>query len=85
VDRPESETTVKVYSNQNEVSLYCDGKLVDRKSGSHVFTFRVPISGEHKIEAVAGEQKDAAVIRKVDTPNPAYKLSAKSSNSANWV
>lgn len=85
VDRVESETTVKVYTNQPEVSLYCDGKLVSTQSGEHVFTFRLPISGEHKLEARAGGMKDTAVVRKVSEPNPAYKLSAKSSNSANWV
>lgn len=85
VDRPESETTVKVYSNQPEVALYCDGKLVEKKRGAHVFTFQLPISGEHHLEAVADGVRDTSVVRKVDQPNPAYKLSAKSSNSANWV
>ena len=85
VDRPESEITVKVYSNQPEVALYCDGKLVDKQVGEHVFTFRLPISGEHKLEAEASGLKDTAAVRKVAEPNPAYKLSAKSSNSANWV
>ncbi|MCC8183092.1 MAG: glycoside hydrolase family 2 protein, partial [Clostridiales bacterium] len=85
VDRVESETTVKVYSNQPEVALYVDGKLVEKKSGSHVFTFTVALTGQHEIRAVAGDQEDTSVIHKVDTPNPAYTLSAKSSNSANWV
>ncbi len=85
VDRPESKTTVKVYSNQSAVELYCDDRLVARKGGSYVFTFEVPITGEHRLRAVAGSLSDTATIRKVDAPNPAYKLSAKSSNSANWV
>ncbi len=85
VDRVESETTVKVYSNQPEVALYVDGKLVEKKSGSHVFTFTVALTGQHELRAVAGDQEDTSVIHKVDTPNPAYTLSAKSSNSANWV
>ncbi len=85
VDRVESEITVKVYSNQPEVALYCDGKLVEKKKGDKIFTFRLPISGEHKLEAVAGDLKDNSVVRKVSEPNPSYKLSAKSSNSANWV
>ncbi|MCD8382657.1 MAG: glycoside hydrolase family 2 protein [Clostridiales bacterium] len=85
VDRVESETTVKVYSNQPEVALYVDGKLVEKKSGSHVFTFTVALTGQHQLRAVAGDQEDTSVIHKVDTPNPAYTLNAKSSNSANWV
>lgn len=85
VDRPESEITVKVYSNQPEVSLYCDGKLVGTQAGKKIFTFQVPISGKHKLEAEANGLKDSAEVNKVAEPNPAYKLSAKSSNSANWV
>lgn len=85
VDRPEAVTTVKVYSNQTQVSLSCDGKLIESKTGDHVFTFRFPISGKHEIKAVAGNLEDTAVIRKVSRPNPSYKLSGKSSNSANWV
>ena len=58
---------------------------MDKQVGEHVFTFRLPISGEHKLEAEASGLKDTAAVRKVAEPNPAYKLSAKSSNSANWV
>ncbi|MCQ2442737.1 MAG: glycoside hydrolase family 2 protein [Oscillospiraceae bacterium] len=84
-DRPESSIIVKVYSNQSEVSLYVDGKCVGTQKGSRIFTFPITLTGEHTIEAVSGSLKDTATFRKVDTPNPAYKLSAKSSNSANWV
>ncbi len=85
VDRPESETTVKVYSNQPKVALYAGGKLVGEQTGEKVFTFRVPLSGTVKLEARAGKLSDTAQLRHVDAPNPAYKLSSKSSNSANWV
>ena len=76
---------IKVYSNQKSVTLYCDGKEIGTKTGSHVFTFGVPISGKHEIRAVSGECEDTAVFCKVDKPNPDYKLKGKSSNSANWV
>lgn len=33
VDRPESETMVKVYSNQPSVSLYVNGKLFSEQRG----------------------------------------------------
>ena len=84
-DRPESVTTVKVYSNQKEVALYANGKLVEEKSGDKVFEFQVPLEGEVALYATAGKCTDQCVIRRVDTPNPAYKLRGKSSNSANWV
>lgn len=71
-ERAESETEIKVYSNLPRVTLYIDGKLVDSKHGSKVFTFRVPISGEHAIEAVAEGVRDWMLIRHVDKPNPDY-------------
>ena len=90
VDRPESTIKVKVYTNLPEVELYVDDKLIEKKAADRIVEFAVPISGEHKVRAVAKasdgtEYEDEAVFRKVDAPNPAYKLSAKSSNSANWV
>ncbi len=85
VDRPESVTTVKVYSNQKKVALYANGKLLEEKSGDKVFTFQVPLAGDVELKAVSGQLTDQCAIRHVDAPNPAYKLQGKSSNSANWV
>ena len=85
VDRPEAETTVKVYSNQPKVALYANGELVAEQEGDKVFTFTVPLEGEVKLEARSGNFRDSCTIRKVDAPNPAYQLSGPSSNSANWV
>ena len=84
-DRAEQVTTVKVYSNQSEVSLYCNGKLVETKTGDRVFTFKVPISGQVKLEARAGKCRDAINIRHVEKPNDAYRLKKEKSSSANWV
>ena len=85
VDRPEQETIIKVYSNQPEVALWCDGRLVEKKTGSRVFSFRLPISGEHRLEAVAGECRDTSAVCRVETPNPSYRLAKKKGKSANWV
>ena len=85
VDRPEAETTVKVYTNQPAVSLYVNGKLLSEQTGEKVFTFRVPLGeGETRVEARCGALTDEAVFRRVDTPNPAYKL-VKNKKSQNWV
>ena len=85
VDRAEEVTTVKVYSNQERVALYANGELVEEKTGDKVFQFQVPLEGTVELEAEAGRFTDRCLIRRVDTPNPAYKLQGKSSNSANWV
>ena len=85
VDRPEEVTTVKVYSNQSRVTLYADGAPVGEGSGCHVFTFRVPLSGEVELKAVAGEHTDTARIRRVERPDPAYRLDKSKKKSQNWV
>lgn len=84
-DREEAVTTVKVYSNQQEVALYADGSLVEERTGDKVFHFRVPLEGTVTVEARAGVCKDNAVFHKTESPNPAYKLGSKKSSSANWV
>ena len=84
-ERTEDVTTIKVYTNQKEVSLYHNGKRVASKQGEHVFVFKVPLTKENHIMAVANECEDEIVILKVEKPNPDYKLKGKSSNSANWV
>ena len=85
VDRPEDITRVKVYTNQPSVALYNNDKLVEKKTGEYVFEFEVRLEKENYLRAEAGKFGDVAFIRKVDRPNPEYKLSEKSSNSANWV
>ena len=86
VDRTEPVTEVKAYSNQDEVSLYVDGKLFGTAQGHVVFTFQVPITGEHTIEARAGGCTSVMLVRKVDEPNPAYRKPgrAASVNVTNW-
>ena len=84
-DRTENEIEVKVYSNQKQVSLYVNGEKLAEQEGEHIFKFRVKLNGETKVQAVAGDSIDDAIFRKVDAPNPDYKLTKKKSTSANWV
>ena len=84
-DRTENEIEVKVYSNQKQVSLYVNGEKLAEQEGEHIFKFRVKLNGETKVQAVAGDSIDDAVFRKVDAPNPDYKLTKKNSTSANGV
>lgn len=84
VDRTEPVTEIKVYSNQPEVSLYVDGRLLASQEGRAVFRFRVPITGEHSIEARAGEVCSVMLIRKVEEPNPAYLFNKEAAAVTNW-
>lgn len=72
IDCAEETTEIKVYSNLPEVSLTVDGQPFETKNGDKVFTFRVPISGEHSIEAEAGGLRDSITVRKVEKANPDY-------------
>jgi beta-galactosidase len=82
VDRVGDSTEIKVYSNQSEVSLFVDGKLLAEQKGQYVFTFDVPISAKHKVEAVSGDFKDSIEIRKAPAPNPNY--TAPGRDVTNW-
>ena len=86
VDRTEEVTDIKVYSNQNEVSLYLDGKLFATRQGHVVFSFQVPISGEHTIEARAEDCTSVMLVRKVSEPNPAYRKPGRAASTGvtNW-
>ena len=67
-DPTESEMEVKVYSNQKSVALYVNGEKAGEQTGEHVFSFRVPLTGEIEVKAVAGDCTDTASFRHVDTP-----------------
>ena len=69
---------------QQKGYLSSSEKLAEQE-GEHIFKFRVKLNGETKVQAVAGDSIDDAVFRKVDAPNPDYKLTKKNSTSANWV
>ena len=49
-----------------------------------MFRFRVPITGEHSIEARAGEVCSVMLIRKVEEPNPAYLFNKEAAAVTNW-
>ena len=78
----ESETEIKVYSNQKRVMLYVDGQKYADLEGNMVFIFRLAISGEHSVEARSGNLRDRITIRKVEKPNPRY--SSEDSEVVNW-
>ena len=84
-DRTEKEITVKVYSNQNEVTLFLNGRKLETKSGARIFAFRVPLDGKADIRAVSGESCDETQFRHVEKPNPAYKLKDSGDKGANWT
>ena len=78
--RAESQTEIKVYSNQPRVTLFVDGKEFAAQDGDKIFKFIVPISGTHEIKAVAGGCTDCMTITKADKPDPTYRAEGQVEN-----
>jgi len=72
IDRAEECTEIKVYSNQEQVTLYVDGEEMSSLQGDKVFVFKINIQGEHVIEARSGTLTDSIKIKKVNEPNKDY-------------
>ena len=84
VNRAEEETEIKVYSNQSSVSLYVDGTLIGTQEGKTVFTFRIPLLGEHLVRAVSGSAEDSMCIRRVPEPDESYIFNKAAASVTNW-
>ncbi len=84
-NRPEKVTTVKVYTNCESVTLYADGKKLATKSGGNVLKFKVSLGENTKIEAVAGDIRDEALLHYTAKPDPSYKLNKKIAGGGNWT
>ena len=68
-------TKVKVYSNQDKVSLYLNGTLVETKAAHRVFEFELALEeGFNILLAVAGDVKDSVALEKVETEPACYTL-----------
>ena len=81
--RTEKVSDVVVYTNQEEVSLYNNGKLIETKRGEHAFHFKVTLDKVNHLEVKAGDYTDEAVIYKTDKPKSEYKV--QKGKSQNWV
>ena len=84
VNRCESETEIKVYSNQPCVTLYVDGTKIAAREGKTVFRFEVPLMGEHLIRAEAGEASDTMCVRRVSEPDESYVFNKAAASVTNW-
>lgn len=83
-NRCEETTEIKVYSNRDEVALYVDDVPVETQQGRTVFTFTLPLTGEHTIRAEAGGCADSMVIRRVNEPEESYIFNKAAATVTNW-
>ena len=81
-------TEIKVYSNQDTVILYVNGKEVGQQTAHRVFKFNVALNeGFNTIVAVAGDVKDSITLEKVETEPSYYTLpefNERQEGVANW-
>ncbi len=87
--RPEKVTAVKVYTNCQSVTLIANGEQIGMKQckckGGKVFTFRVPLTEETRLEALCGTVRDEAVLHFTPKPMASYKLKKKPAGGGNWT
>ena len=81
--REGKKSIIKVYSNQKEVSLYNNGKLIKTISADKVFKFKIKLEDVNNIVAKSGNLEDNATFIKVNERCPEYKL--KATDSKNWM
>ena len=81
-------TEIKVYSNQDTVVLYVNGKEVGQQTAHRVFKFNTALNeGFNTIVAVAGDVKDSITLEKV-AEEPGYytlpEFNERQEGVANW-
>ena len=81
-------TEIKVYSNQDTVVLYVNGKEVGQQTAHRVFKFNAALNeGFNTIVAVAGDVKDSITLEKVAEEPGSYTLpefNERQEGVANW-
>lgn len=82
VNRTGSKTLVKVYTNQKEVSLYQNGKLIATKSGDKIFKFKIKMDPTNEIVVKSGDLEDKGTIIKVVAKDPSYIVKKGGSNKS---
>jgi beta-galactosidase len=81
-DRASEHILVKAYSNQNEVTFYVNGELVETVySSNSVFQTKVTLKmGENTVKVKSGNLEDEATFVRVLEKNTSYEVPAKDKN-----
>jgi beta-galactosidase len=83
IKRSGEETTIKVYSSLDEVSLYINGELFETQKSHAVFTFIVPLNGDIHVKAIAKNLVEEMDIIKVEQEDKEYIIENKQ-QVVNW-
>ena len=81
-------TEIKIYSNQDSVTLFLNGQKVGTQDAHRVFRFHISLNkGFNTLVAAAGSVKDSITLEKVDKEPACYTLpefSQRQEGVANW-
>lgn len=83
IERSGESTSVKVYTNLEEVSLFVDNKLIAKQKGKAVFSFEIPLEKDLHIKVISGNCEDEMDIKKVNKENEKYSCENKAT-LVNW-
>ena len=86
--RPTEKTVIRVHSNQEQVSLYINGKLFETKTGEHTFIFEnVPLSAEPTAITAAAEgcPLDTITLRFDPARSSDLEFTPAADEKANWA
>lgn len=85
IDRAEEVTSVKVYSNLFEISIFLNGIFIETKQANKVFNFEIPIAmGENIIEVKSSTFYDKLTINRVEHINKEYIYEDNDCSITNW-
>jgi beta-galactosidase len=82
-NRTGKKTKIKIYSNQNEISLYNNDNLIETKKGRYKFEFIINLNEINNIKAVSGNLSDTCEIIKVSKEDKSYKIK-KCGKNKSW-
>lgn len=83
VNRTGKKIDVKIYSNQQSLDLYHNGRFVRTLVGDKVFRCRLPMEEKNEIEVRCGDLTDKITVVSVAKIDPAYIVPA-GGNSMSW-
>lgn len=82
IERTEDQTEIKVYSNQDKVTLYVDGREIETKTSDKIFKFNISLTDSHEVIVSTGKLIDKMVIKKVSEVNEKYTVEGR--EVVNW-
>ncbi|HHW89565.1 MAG TPA: glycoside hydrolase family 2 protein [Clostridiales bacterium] len=74
VNRTGKKTKIKVYTNQDQVSLYHNDKLIATQKGRYIFEFIIDMEEINNIKVTSGNLTDSCIIKRVKKKDRSYIL-----------